>query len=176
MAESARVHSIEVITDFRAALAEFGDEVQQALGAVDMEIRRAVEWLQHDQLMHWQREIRRRNQEIAQARSDLHRKNLSRATGYIPDVSEQKEALRVAQHRMREAELKVERVRKWVPAFQRAVAEYQGQARPLGDMMTGDLARSLALLDRMLTSLDAYVSMAPPPSSRRDAASPALPA
>lgn len=170
MAESARVHSIEGIQDFRASLCEFGEEVQHALGAVDMEIRRASDWLRHDRLMYWQREVRRRDQEIAQARSDLHRKNLSRASGYVPDVSEQKEALRIAQHRMREAELKVERVRKWGPAFQHAVAEYQGQARPLGDMMTGDLAKALALLDRMLAALDAYVTMAPPPSARREAA------
>jgi hypothetical protein len=169
MAETARVHSIEAIKDFREAFLQFGEDVQHALGAVDMEIRRAVEWLQHDRLMYWQREIRRSNQEIAQARADLHRKNLSRTEGYVPDVSEQKEALRVAQNRMREAELKVERVRKWIPNFQHAVAEYHGQARPLGDMMSGELARSLALLDRMLTALDAYVTTAPPPSSRRDA-------
>jgi hypothetical protein len=170
MAESARVHSIETIKDFRAVLCEFGEEVQQALGAVDMEIRRATEWLKHDRLMYWQREIRRRDQQLAQAKSDLHRKNLSRAAGYVPDVSEQKEALRLAQHRLREAELKVEKVRKWAPALQHAVSEYQGQARPLGDMMAGELAQSLALLDRMADALDAYVSMAPPTASRRDPA------
>jgi hypothetical protein len=170
MADSARVQSVEAIRSFRAALVEFGEEVQQALGAVDMQIRRALDWLQHDRLMYWQREIKRGHQAIMQARSDLHRKNLSRATGNVPDVSVEKEALRLAQHRLREAEQKVERVRKWVPAFQHAVAEYQGQARPLGDMMSGDLARSLALLDRMLSALDAYLTTAPPTTSRRDLA------
>ena len=44
MAQTARVTSIESVAKFREALLEFGASAQDALGAVDMQVRRAVDW------------------------------------------------------------------------------------------------------------------------------------
>jgi hypothetical protein len=172
MGESAGVRSIDAIKEFREVLCRFGDDSKNALGAVDMEIRRALDWLEHEQPFHWQKEIKRRNLEMSDARTALHRKNLSAASGYVPDVSVEKEAIRVAKHRLEEAEQKLQKTRRWVPVLQHAIAEYQGQARPLGDMLGVDLERALALLDRMVMALEGYVSTAPPSAYRRNSSGP----
>ena len=76
--------------------------------------------------------------------------------------SDQKEALRLAIQRLRQAEEKLEKVRRWGPVLQHAIAEYNSAARPLGDRLSGDLVASLALLDRMVASLDAYMAIKAP--------------
>lgn len=170
MSDSAKVKSIETIRSFRETLARFGDDTTNALGAVEMEIRRAQDYLQHELPSHWKQQIRRWDQAMAEARSQLHRKNLAKTEGYVPDTSEEKEALRIARQRLYEAERKVEQVRRWIPKLQHAIAEYHGQARPLADLATGDLARSLELLDRMVRALEGYVSTPPPRASARSEA------
>ncbi|CAN5619705.1 hypothetical protein BH23PLA1_BH23PLA1_37240 [soil metagenome] len=167
MGESAKVKSIEAIQSFRETLARFGEDAGNALGAVEMEIRRAQDYLQHELPSYWKQQIRRWDQAMAEARSQLHRKNLAKTEGYIPDTTEEKEAWRIARQRLYEAERKVEQVRRWVPQLQHAIAEYHGQSRPLADMATGDLARSLELLDRMIRALEGYVSTPPPRTSGR---------
>lgn len=162
MADSARVHSIDAIKVFRGDLAQYGEDARHALDAVEMEIRRALDWLKNDQFLYWRGEIKRRNEEVSRARVELHRRKMmqmSQATAYDTD---QKEALRIAENRLRTAERKLEAVKRWIPMLEHAVAEYQGQGRALADMLDGDLKKALGLLDRMAGALDDYVRMAPP--------------
>ena len=44
MAEGARVQRVAVIADFKAALRQFEEEVRSALDAIDLEIRRLLDW------------------------------------------------------------------------------------------------------------------------------------
>jgi hypothetical protein len=96
------------------------------------------------------------------AQSELHRKKLQAKPGGAVQDSDQKEAVRVATARVREAEMKIEVCRKWVTPLQHAIDEYHGKSRPLGDMLEGDVEKSLGLLERMIVALEAYVHMAPP--------------
>jgi hypothetical protein len=169
MSESANVTSIEAIKDFRASLCRFGEDVRNALGEVEMEIRRALDWILHQQPAFWQMQIKRRKEDLSQAQAELFRRRLQAGPGREVHDTEQKEAVRAAQRRLLEAEQKLETVKKWGPAFQHAVSEYQARARPTGDMLGSELQKALALLDRMTGALDAYVNMAPPSISNADA-------
>lgn len=162
MAEQARVQSIEALTRFRAAVAEFGDGARNALGGIDIELRRVRDWLEHEQPRYWKGQIKLWDQRMVEARAALHRKNIQRTEGFIPDVSQEKEALRLCKKRIEQAERKLASIRRWVPQFQHALAEYQGRTRNLSDASSIDIARMLAMLDRMITALEAYVSTAPP--------------
>ena len=64
MSSQADVRSIEVLKEFRAALALYSEEAQAALGAVKMEARRTVQWLQHDRKTHWSEQIKRRREQV----------------------------------------------------------------------------------------------------------------
>lgn len=175
MALPVDVESIAVLRDVRGHLARFGEEAKHALAAAEMEIRRMVDWLNNDQRLHWQAEIRRRREHLANAKSELHRKRTGAMFGHKAQDSDQKENLRIAKARLDEAEDKLERIRRWIPQLQQAVMEYQSQARPLADMVDGDLERSLATLERMIIALEQYVSMQAPTMATEATSSAASP-
>jgi hypothetical protein len=168
MSQGANVRSIESLKRFKVALINFADEGKNSLNGVDMEVRRTHDWLVRDQVFYWKSQVKQRQEALAQARSELHRRQISQMGSDAVSDTEQKEAVREAQRRLREAEDKVERVKRWVPVLEHAIAEYHSQTRPLGDRLSGGLERSLLLLDRMVDALDAYVSIAPPSAPRVD--------
>ncbi len=162
MSELARVHSIEAIRTFRDNLATFIEDARHGLDATDMEIRRSTNWLTQDMFQYWRGEIKRRNEEVSSARVALHRKQMMKMSAATAYDTEEKEALQKATRRLREAEMKSDLVKRWIPNWQHAVAEYQGHGRPMGDTLAGDLQKALILLQKMTDALDAYVAMAPP--------------
>jgi hypothetical protein len=106
--------------------------------------------------------VKRRNEQLSMARTELHRRRLSQQGSDAISDTEQKENVRTAQRRLEEAEHKVALVKKWAPVLEHAITEYHSSSQPLGDRLTGSLMNSLALLDRTVASLDAYLTAAPP--------------
>ena len=157
MSLPVNVTSIDVIAHFRAVLCGVAEDTKNSLAAVEMEINRMVDWLNNDRRLYWQAQINRRRDEVARAKSELFRKQTSRMYGHDSSFSEQREILREAKQRLEFAEKKLERVRYWIQPLQQAIMEYRAAARPLGDMVDSDLARGLALLDRMIRALEQYV-------------------
>jgi hypothetical protein len=162
MSQSANVRSVDAIKDFRVALTNFGEDARNALSAIEMEIRRTRDWLQRDQLMYWQTQLKRRNEQMSMARTELHRRRLSQANSDAISDTEQKENLKAAQRRVEEAERKLQLIKKWVPVLDHAISEYHSTSQPLGDRLTGSFINSLTLLDRMVATLDSYLTLAPP--------------
>jgi hypothetical protein len=175
MAEKSRVHSIDAVRDVRGALVEFGEEAAGALGSAEMEIRRTQAWLDHEQEQFWKGQIRARQEEVALARSELARKRLRDSPDFPVDLEEEKKRLRRAQGRLEEAEEKLEAVRRWRAIVQKAVLEYEGIARQLANLLELDVPRAVGSLDKMIESLEAYVSLAPPTSGAEEAPSMARP-
>lgn len=164
MSHSAQVTSIDAIKEFCTFLAGFCEEAREALVAIGMEARRAHDWVVHEQPGFWKRTIRDLQDELAQAKAELCRRQLSRMSGNKPDVIEQKEAVWRAQRMLEEAEDRAENCRRWGPQLQRAIEEYEAPARQLGVLVEGAPPRSVALLEQIAASLDSYVFLAPPPS------------
>lgn len=165
MASSARVTSVQAIVDFKVALLAFCQETKEVLATIDMEIRRTMDWVQRDQLPYWQREIRNRQEELAQAKADLFRKQLTRISGQNPDYLEERKALRIATFRLEEAEDKVQICRSWANRqLAQAVDEYEGPARQLAGMVEGNPAPIVISLDRIIGSLDAYLDVGTVPT------------
>ncbi|HEU5117552.1 MAG TPA: hypothetical protein VFT74_12985, partial [Isosphaeraceae bacterium] len=155
------VGSLDTIKDFRAHLVRFGEDAKNALASAEMEITRMVDWLTHDRRFYWEGRIKFYREELSQAKSELHRKRTSNMFGGEANMGEQRENLRDAKRRLEEAEEKLERVRRWIAPMQQAIMEYRSRARPLGDMVDGDIERSVAMLDRMILALEEYLSTAP---------------
>ena len=106
--------------------------------------------------------MKRCQEQVAQAKADLFRRQLSQSNSDAVSDSDQKEALREAQKRLRHAEEKVERVKRWVPILEHATMEYHSQSQPLGDHLTGGLSHSIAVLERMTKALEGYLAVAAP--------------
>ncbi|QEH37084.1 hypothetical protein OJF2_56690 [Aquisphaera giovannonii] len=168
MADSAKVLSVQALKDFRVSLINFVEEARNALGGVDMELKRMRDWLERDQLGYWQMQVKRRHEKMMEARTELHRRKLSQQGSDAVSDTEQKENLREAQRKLRVAEEKVEIVKKLIPFFQHAAAEYVSHATPLADHLSGGVDRSLSTLERMVLSLEAYLATQAPSTPRLD--------
>ncbi|WP_435008101.1 hypothetical protein P12x_005376 [Tundrisphaera lichenicola] len=162
MSSQADVRSIEALKEFRAALALYAEETLGALGAVKMEARRTVQWVQQDRKAYWIDQIKRRRERVASARSEVARRRLAKTPEHNPAMSEQKELLRVAEASLREAEAKAILVKKWEPMLQQAVLEFQASIRRISDLAAGDIPRAMHLLGRLVDALEAYTRTAPP--------------
>jgi hypothetical protein len=165
MGNQAAVHSIEALKEFRTALALFADDALAALGGVDMEARRTVQWVQHDRSTYWQEQIKRRREQVAMARAEVFRRKLAKTSDNTPAFSEQKELLRKAEASLHDAEYRAGLVKKWEPALRQAVLEYRATTRRISTLAGGDVPRAIALLERIIDALEAYLREASPSGS-----------
>jgi hypothetical protein len=164
MRPPARVTSLDLIRDFRAALATFKADGQDALTANALDVRRAFDWLT-DRRQFWVRAVRECQDEVTHAKADLARKQVLHPGDRQPDCTQEIKALRKAVARLEHAEDKVEKCRKWEPALRRAADEYEGPAHQLGSLLEGDLPKALSLLERLVIALEEYVAIAPRPAT-----------
>jgi len=162
MSQGANVRSVDAIKDFKIALINYAEEAKVALGSTEMEIRQVRNWLQRDQLSYWQSQVKRGQERVSMAKAELFRRQLSQANSDAISDTDQKEALRDAQRRLREAEEKVEKIKRWGPVLEHAISEYNSQSQPLGDRLSGGFAATLNVLHRVDVALDSYLAMAPP--------------
>ena len=159
---AADVRSIPMLREFRAALATFGNEAKEAAAVNDMTARRGIEWFQNDLLKFWQSEIRKREEAVTNARAEYERCRMQSFGDRPPDCTDQKVALKKAQMRLEEAQEKLKAQKKWSRILDEELQDYQGQSQQLSDMLSGEIPKAMADLDRMLTALEAYLNVSAP--------------
>jgi hypothetical protein len=159
---AASVHSIPMLREFRAALATFGTEAKEASAVNDMTVRRGIDWFQNDLLKFWQSEIRKREEALTNAKAEYERCRMQSFGDRPPDCTDQKVAMRKAQVRLEEAQEKVKAVKKWSRILDEEMQDYMGQSQQLTDMLSGEIPKAMADLDRMLNALEAYLGVAAP--------------
>ena len=159
MSRSANVRSVQALKDFKVVMANYAEEARNSLGGVDMELRRMRDWLERDQLGYWQSQVKKRSEDLMQAKADLYRRQLSQQGSEAVSDADQKEALREAQKRLRVAEEKVALVKRLIPQLQHAIDEYHSHSQPLGDHLSGGFEKSMATLEKMIQSLESYLAV-----------------
>jgi uncharacterized protein (DUF58 family) len=160
---SAHVQSLAALAEFKAALAQFRTEAQDALSSLRMDTRRAQDWLCERQSF-WTRMVRECHDEVVHAKAELFRKESVPPGFRKPDTTQEEENLRIAKARLAHAEEKVERCRRWAVQFDRAVEEFEGPVRRLGTRVEIDLPKAGAAMERLMQRLETYLAAAPPPS------------
>ena len=169
MSKSANVLSVQTLKDFKLAMCTFAEDARNSLSGVDMELRRMRDWLERDQLGYWQSQIKKRQEDVMQARADLHKRKISQQGSDAVSDAEQKEALREATQQTDEsAEEKLAQVKRLIPVLHHAIDEYHSHSQPLGDHLSGGFEKSLFTLEKMIGSLEAYLALAAPTAPRLD--------
>jgi hypothetical protein len=163
---AAGVGSLDAIRDFRGALCRFIKDAGDSLLAVDLELRRAQEWLQLDRPRYWQAEVRRREEDVLHAKADLSRARTTAMFGNAAGCTDQKIALRRAQARLEEAKEKLVTVRRWAMLLEREAEDYKGPSQQLSNLLEADLVAAVAQLDQSITALEAYLSLEAPLTAR----------
>jgi hypothetical protein len=159
MGGAARVTSIDAVRTIAAALQVFRSDATTALDDLQLEVRRALQWIQHDRKEYWAQEVRRGWERVAEARVQLQQcLTFRRVADQRPSCIDEKRALEVANRRLRTAQEKVETVRHWALAVERAVNEYRGSCSQFSSWLDADFPKALAALEHMTEALEAYVA------------------
>ena len=159
--QAAHVHSVEVVSDFRASLAKFADDAQAGVSAADAEVQRWLSWVEDTQLAHWRRELERRRRLMEEARVNLARKAVGRIEDHAPH-REEKAAYDRAKRMVAEAEEKLESVQRWARVLRHEFDQYRGAVQGFQDVLSVRIPMARAALDQIGQRLDAYLSTAPP--------------
>src|SRR5438270_9287101 len=146
MNPGADVQAIDALQDWHNALVLFRDEALDALGSINLEVRRAFDWIAEEGKA-WQREVREAEEDVVRAKAELAQRKTPDFAGRIPDTSVQEKALARAKARLQHAEDQVDVCRKWAVRLPKMVNEdYEGPARRLSTFLDTELAAAIAHL------------------------------
>src|SRR5262245_27748161 len=128
---AADVRSIDALRDWYATLTGYGEMLAEALAGVEMELRRAREWLEEPRRC-WQQAAHDCQEEVTRAKAELAQRRMPTWDGRDPDCTVQERNLKRAKARLEHAEEQVEKCRNWIGKLPRLVDEiYNGKARRL---------------------------------------------
>ena len=83
MSTQVRITSTEALDAFRASLVIFVTKAREAVDTSRDRVRRTRNWLQHEQRVHWEGEIRKRQRHLDQVVQELYSARLTQMTGAI---------------------------------------------------------------------------------------------
>lgn len=163
MTHSARVTSIDALPLLAAALQKFRSEGANAVDDVANEVRRALEWVRHDQKDYWTTELRRAEDALSQARVQLQQAMaVRRLADRAPSCDDDKRLVERAKRRVEIARRKLDAVRHWSIALEQAADDFRRSHMQFASWIDLDVSRAAAVLNKMSESLVTYVSMKSP--------------
>jgi hypothetical protein len=168
MAKAANVRSLEALREFRVALIKFIDKAKRAISTSDSEVTRTQIWLQSDQPSHWVREIRRSEERLNQAKSELFRATLSQPdnprgpTDQVRLVAKRKEEIEHAKQQL-------EKTKRWSRTFERSTNDYRGSMSPLSSALDGTAHKAVVLIENSIETLESYLRSTAPTSEESTA-------
>ena len=157
MPESANVRSLDALQEFRAALIEFIDMAKRAVSTGESEVNHIQTWVGHTQLMHWRHQIRRGEEKLAQAKSELFRATISQPdnprgpTDQIRLVRRRKEEIAFAKRKLLTTQ-------HWSRVIEHENHEYRSAMSPLTASLDGELKKAVVKIDNAITTIELYLA------------------
>jgi hypothetical protein len=161
MPQRARVTSVDAIDAFRANLVVYVSKARPTLEEASADVLRMRSWLENDQRIFWESQVRRRTKELEQAQQALFSARLSH-------LSKATAVEQLAFHRARraldEATDKLRIVKRWTREFDARVQPLAKQMEKLHTVLSNDMVQAAASLAQTIKTLAAYADTTPPPS------------
>ncbi len=159
MSQQARVTSVDALDAFRANMVIFVTKARQAVDTVRDRVRRTRQWLQHDQRMHWEGEIRRRQRTLDQAVQELYSARLTKMTATI---TIREAVVRKAKAAVEEAHTKLRAVKKWNQNFDSLSDPLVKKLDGFRDYLDQEMPDAITFLHRASEILAAYAERSAP--------------
>ncbi|NDC53098.1 MAG: hypothetical protein EBZ74_02120 [Planctomycetia bacterium] len=157
MSTQADVKSLDTLAFVKAALAAYAHESGQALDEVELEGRKAVDYITVDRAAHWKAEVRRCSDLVNQAIKDLeHCRTFKKVGDNQPSCAEEKKNLEKARAKLAHAERKAEAVRRWTPVVLQQFRETCVRLVHFREVIDVDCPQAIARVEKMLRALEAY--------------------
>jgi hypothetical protein len=154
MANQAKVTSTEALEAFRANIVVFLTKARRSLDDVGDEVRRARQWLQHDQRNHWEGELRRRTKALERAQQEMMSVRL--ASHQASAMQARQAAVNKAQHDVKEAEDKIRKVKGWTQNFDHGADPIVKRLESVREMIDNDMPKAISYLLNVQKILEAY--------------------
>jgi hypothetical protein len=161
MSGSANVQSSEAIEAVKAALAFFKDQIEQSLATNDIEMRRVLDWLEHDRPRYWKTRVRTANDEVTAARAALTRCLMYPINDERPSCYEERAAVKKAEAQRVYCEEKAERLRHWIREVRHELFEYEGRISQVVELVEADVPLAIGVLNKLMTRLEDYQATRP---------------
>lgn len=160
MSDTANVRTSDSIEAVKAALANFAVQVEEGLSEIEGEMRRTLDWLEHDRPRYWKERVRLSWDGVAKAKSELHR-CLMYPIGpqERPACHEERAALKRAEAYRAHCEEKAERLKHWIREIRHELYEYEGRITKLKETVAVETPGAVAALDRILQRIEHYAEL-----------------
>ena len=157
MSNSANVHSSDAVEAIRASLLSFVEQVSDSIVTMDLEMRRVLEWVEHNRPLHWKNQNRLATERLNEAQAALHKCLMYPKTlNDRPTCYEEREAVKMAQRRVDYCQHKADRVRHWKRVLPHEVLEYKGRISKLKRLVEVELPTAVGVLEQILRRLEEY--------------------
>jgi len=159
MTTRANVTSVDAIKSFRASLVVYASKARPTLEEVSSDIVRTRVWLETEQRIHWEAEVRRRTRKLEEAQQALFSARLSS----MREVSAAEQmAVTRAKNALEEAEGKLKTLKRWSREYESRTEPLARQLEKMHTLLAHDMPKAIAYLNKTLETLDAYANIAPP--------------
>ena len=159
MAEQVRITSVDALEAFRAKLIVYLSKARPLVEDVSTEVLRTRVWLQSEQRLYWEHQLKRRTRDLENAQQALFSAGISNlreaTTAEVAAVNKAKRAVA-------EAEAKLRLVKQWSREFDSRIEPVLKQLEKLHTVLTHELPHGVAFLTQALNTLAAYAEMAAP--------------
>ncbi|MDB6030656.1 MAG: hypothetical protein JWM16_994 [Verrucomicrobiales bacterium] len=159
MADKANISSVDALEEFRANLIVYVSKARPAIEEVSSEIQRTRSWIQNDQRVHWEAQLRKRNLVLEQAKQAL---SSARIAVFQKDATLEQMAVQRAKRAVEEAEAKLKIIKIWNRDFDAKVEPLARQLERLHTFLSHDIVQAGAYLARAITTLQAYADLTAP--------------
>jgi hypothetical protein len=157
MSDSAKLTSVDAVLAFAAALREFREAAGLILIAHDQNVRRLEQTFAHELPRYWAQRVKHGYDQVDRARSALDACKMRRTHGQPPSCFEEQKAYQTARRRLARLEQMDEVVRHWNIKLSGEIEECRGRLGKFRGVLDIDLEKTIALVDRILTSLEGYL-------------------
>jgi hypothetical protein len=156
--QQAKVTSVDAIEQFRATLVLFLTKARPTLEEIVSEVTRVKQWLQNDQLTHWEKQMKIRRRALEQAQAELF-------SATISTIQQASAAQQMAVHRanraIHEADEKLHILKKWGRELENRTDPYVKEIEQLHGFISVDMSRAVSYLNEIIKSLQAYSELSP---------------
>jgi hypothetical protein len=173
MSGNVQVTSIEAVKDFAPTLATMQEELKGVLSSLQIEMQRAIGWIEQDRPRYWQTQLKRAFDKVAETRTALTTCQMRTIAGRHPSCIEEKVALANAKRRLEFCQEQIALVKRWAVKIHHEADELRGRMAGVQRLAESDLTKSLTLLANIVESLERYAGIYQGPISETE--SPTIP-
>lgn len=159
MSLRANITSVDAIKSFRASLVVYASKARPTLEEVSSDIVRTRVWLETEQRVHWEAEVRRRTRKLEEAQQALFS---SRLSNMREASAAELMAVTRAKNALEEAEGKLKTLKRWNREYDSRTEPLARQLEKMHTILAHDMPMAIAYLTKTLETLDAYANITPP--------------